>query len=296
MDVVTVGERLRGVFAEAGCEASLHAVDVADGREVGLGSDERVVIASVFKVLLVLEFARQAVAGQLDPRERVTVTAADRLGGTGTAGCADDIELSLRDLAFFALSVSDNSAADLLLRAVGLDTVQLLATELGLSRTRIIGGPRESLESMFADVGARDGEEFARIYPTLPAERVRALRVLDPEHATSSTAREVTSLLRMIWRDEAGPPRACAMVRDLMGRQVSRQRLAPGFGDEVAVAAKTGTLPGLHIEAGVVGYPDGGRYAVAAFARTRELRTQRADVDAAIGRAARLAVEFLRAR
>ncbi|MEU0103371.1 serine hydrolase [Streptomyces sp. NPDC006267] len=266
------------------------------GAEVAIGADEPVVIASVFKVLLVLEFARQVAAGQLDPRERVRVEAADRLGGWGTAGCADDVELSLRDLAFFAISVSDNSAADLLLARVGLDTVRLLAEELGLGRTRIVGGPRDVVESMLAEVGARDEAEFALRYPALPDDRKRRLSVLDPLRTNASTPREITRLLRLVWCDEAGPAQACARVRDLMGRQVFRHRLVSGFPDEVTVAAKTGTLPGLHMEAGVVGYPDGRRYAVAVFARTRELAATRTAVDAALGATARIAVDSLRDR
>ncbi|WP_455358894.1 serine hydrolase [Streptomyces sp. SYSU K21746] len=292
-----VEERIREVFAGAGAEGLLHAIPVGrepGAEEVAVGADELVVIASVFKVLLVLEFARQAAAGQLDTRERIRVTAADRLGGWGTAGCMDDVELSLRDLAFFAMSVSDNSAADLLLARVGLDTVRLLAGELGLGRTRIVGGPRDVLESMLAEVGARDEAEFAVRYPALPDDRKRRLSVLDPRRTNASTPREITRLLRLIWRDEAGPPDACAQVRDLMSRQVFRHRLVSGFPDEVTVAAKTGTLPGLHMEAGVVQYPDGSRYAVSVFARTRELNASRPAVDAAIGAAARIAVDFLR--
>jgi beta-lactamase class A len=298
-----IDEHIRQVFAGAGAEGQLHAVPVharttvgaePGGREVGVGADDPVVIASIFKVLLVLEFARQVVAGQLDPRERVRVTAADRLGGWGTAGCLDDVELSLRDLAYFSMSVSDNSAADLLLSRVGLDTVRLLAKELGLKRTRIVGGPRELLESMLAEVGARDEREFAVRYPALSDERKRRLAVLDPRHTTAGTPREITRLLRLIWTDAAGPPQACAMVRDLMARQVFRHRLVSGFPDDVSVAAKTGTLPGLHMEAGVVRYPDGECYAVAVFARTHDLTASRTTVDAAIGRAAGIAVGHLR--
>lgn len=144
-----VEEEIRGVFAAAGAEGRLHAVaigsgvDGADGAaEVAVDADEPVVIASVVKILLVLEFARQVAAGQLDPRERVRITAADRLGGWGTAGCADDVELSLRDLAHFTMSVSDNTAADLLLARVGLDTVRLLTEELGLTGIRLHRGGR----------------------------------------------------------------------------------------------------------------------------------------------------------
>lgn len=306
-------DRIRQVFVEAGARGQLHAVPLgvplgartpvageADGErcvgEVAVGADDAVVIASIFKILLVLEFARQVVAGQLDPRERVRVTSADRLGGWGTAGCLDDVELSLRDLAYFAMSVSDNSAADLLLDRVGLDTVRLLAKELGLDRTRIVGGPRDLLESMLAEVGARDEREFAVRYPALPDERKRQLAVLDPRHTTASTPREITRLLQLVWTDTAGPPEACALVRDLMSRQVFRHRLVSGFPDDVAVAAKTGTLPGLHMEAGVARYPDGACYAIAVFARTHDLTASRATVDAAIGRAAGIAADFLRGR
>ncbi|MET7818458.1 serine hydrolase [Micromonospora zamorensis] len=300
-----VSERIEAIFAAVGVTASLHVVDVDvtdptpggtadDVPEIGVRADDQVVIASIFKVLLVLEFARQVEAGQLDPAERVLVTADDRLGGWGLAGCTDDAEVSLRDLAYFAMSVTDNTAADLLLRRVGPDLLPMLAAELGLSRTRVLGGPRDLVELMLADVGARTEAEFARIFPTLPEERVRAMRVFDPEHTTSSTAREITRLLTLIWRDEAGPPAACAMVRTWMARQIFWTRLAAGFPPGVRVSGKTGTLPGLHLEAGVAEYPDGGRYAIAVFARADRLASRRIDVDLAMGEAARTAVEALR--
>ncbi|WP_405136165.1 serine hydrolase [Nocardia sp. NBC_01388] len=291
---MAAAERIRETFAAIPVRGWLHAVDIDSGREIAVDAGEQVVIASIFKILLALEFCRQCAAGQLDPTERVLVRADDRLGGWGTAGCQDDIEISLRDLAFFAMSVSDNTAADLLLRRIGTDTPALLAAELGLDRTRVIGGPRELLESMLADVGAADGGEFARIYPTLTRAQVSTMRVFRPDHTTSSTPREITDLLGRIWRDEAGVPAACAATRDLLRRQVFWTRLAAGFPDEVRVASKTGTLPGLHMEAGVVEYPDGGRYAVAVFARTEEPGARRIDVDLAMSRAARAAVDQLR--
>jgi beta-lactamase class A len=79
-----------------------------------------------------------------------------------------------------------------------------------------------------------------------------------------------------------------------MARQVFRHRLVSGFPGHVTVAAKTGTLPGLHMEAGVARYPDGEYYSIAVFARTHDLAASRPTVDCAIGKAAAIAVGFLR--
>jgi beta-lactamase class A len=285
---------LEAAFAAAGVTGRLHARPVgADGPEVCLDADEPVVLASVFKVLLVLEFARQAAAGQLDPAERVRVGHADRLGGLGTAACQDEVDMSWRDLALFALMLSDNTAADVLMRRVGLDNVQALTVQLGLAGTRVVGGPRQLLESMFADVGAADEAEFARLFPALPAARLAELAVVDPARTTAGTPRDMTRLLALIWRDEAGPAEACGQVRRLMSRQACPHRLAVAFDEDVTVAAKSGTVLGVRNEIGMVTYPDQRRYAVAVFT-TGAAGLRRPAVDAAIGWAARHAVELIR--
>ncbi|MQY13465.1 Beta-lactamase regulatory protein BlaB [Streptomyces sp. RB5] len=292
----SAAEEIRRVFEAVGADGQVHAVPIGDSTsEVDLRAGEPAVIASLFKVPLVLEFARQCAAGQLDPRERVRVTAEHRLGGWGTGGCADDVELSLRDLAFFALSITDNAAADLLLDRVGLDTVRLLAQELGLTSMRLTGGSREVLRLMLADVGAATPAEFAERYRALDDAAKTRLSALDPARTNSAAPRDITRLLRLVWRDEAGTAQACAVVRDLMGHQVFRHRLPTGFPADVRIAAKTGTLPGLHIEAGVIQPPGPDAYVVAVFARTRRPNARLPEVDAAIGTAARLAVEALQA-
>jgi beta-lactamase class A len=285
------------VIADVGVEGWLHA-RALDGApaEVGLRADEPVVLASVVKVLVVLEYARQSAAGQLDPTERTRVRAGDRLGGLGTAGFLDDADISWRDLAFLAMSISDNTAAELLLRRVGLDAVRLLAAELGLAATRVEGGPRHTAESLVGEVGGGDPARFAERFPTLTPAQVRALTACDPVEATASTARDVTALLAAIWADGAGPPDACAEVRALMRRQANWHRMAAAFPDDVAVAAKTGTLACIRNEAGVVAFPEGDRYAVAVFTVHDDHGRRRPDLDVAIGEAARLAVSALRRR
>ncbi len=106
----------------------------------------------------------------------------------------------------------------------------------------------------------------------------------------------MTALLTMIWRDEAAPAEACAEIRRIMALQVWPHRLTSGFPSGVTLAAKTGTLPAIRNEAGVVTYPDGSRYAVAVFTSARTYVDRQPMVDASIGKAAFCAVESLRTR
>jgi beta-lactamase class A len=74
---------------------------------------------------------------------------------------------------------------------------------------------------------------------------------------------------------------------------VTGHRLAAGFDDGVTVASKTGTLPAIRNDAGVVTWPDGRSFVVAVFTRARSLADRQPAIDAAIGRSARIAVESL---
>ncbi|GHG24104.1 MULTISPECIES: serine hydrolase [Amycolatopsis] len=263
---------LSAIFEAVGVRGFLHAHRLGSPDSVGLDEDSPVVLASVVKVPLAYEFARQVAAGLLDPADRVHVSAADRLGGTGSAGFADDVSYSLRDAALLALSVSDNTAADLLFDRVGVDNVRSLLAELGLTRTTVLGAPRDVLRTIIEDTGAG-----------------RPLRALDPLRTSATTPREMTALLSALWADEAGAP-----VREWMSAQVSWHRLTAGFPPEVAVAGKTGTMPGIRNEIGVATYPDGAEYAVAVFTTGGGETLRRPDIDRAIGEAARTAVEQLR--
>ncbi|MFF0493577.1 serine hydrolase [Nocardia sp. NPDC004068] len=281
------------IFARAGVRGWSHVRCIECGAETGWRADELVVLSSVVKVPLVLELARQIAAGQLDPADRVRASAADRLGGPGTSGCRDDVEYSLRDAAWLALTVSDNTAADLLFDRVGLDNVRALTNELGLSRTRIVGALRDLLASMAEDMGVADAAEFARRYREMPAEEILGLRILDPRRTSASTPRDMTRLLELVARHEAAPPDACAWLLELMSAQLNHHRIGSAFDDEIAVRGKTGTLPGVRNEIAVVEYPDGTRYAAAIFTRTTDLAHRLPRVDRAIGAVARAAVESL---
>lgn len=288
-----VAPALEAIFTEAQADGFVHARDLDGPGEVSFRADERVVLASVFKIPILLECARQAAAGVLDRRARHTVTAEYRAGGSGSDGCQYDIELSARDLAYLMMSISDNAATDVLLDVVGKANVRATLDGLGFSGFGV-SGCRELDIPVRRELGMPDGADFDTCVANASEEEIRRLSVRDPARVPSSTPRDVTGLLAAIWHDRAGPAEACAEVRAVMGRQVWQHRLTSGFEDGVRIAGKTGTEFGIRNEAGVVTYPDGRRYAMAVFLRTHSMAERHPRADAAIGRAARVAVDALR--
>ena len=284
---------LPGLFAAADVEGWLHARDLATGTQVAHAPDDLVVMASVFKVPVLLELHRQGHEGRLDLTEPVLVPVEGRsLGPFGISVMRDPLRMSLRDLAWLMMGISDNAATDVICDAVGIDRVNALLQELGLRSTVLVGACRDLFRTMAEDAADVGGLE-ADLTDLAVVDR---LRVLDPPATTHTTARDITELLSLIWTDRAGSPEVCAEVRQTLATQVWPHRLAAGFPeDSVTTSGKTGTLPRWRNEVGVVEFADGGRYAVAVFTRSSSASRKNPAADAVIGAAARAAVEELRA-
>jgi len=286
-------DEIRQVFARAGAHAFMHVRELGTAQGIDLDADAPVALASVVKIVVAVAFARAVTAGVIDPRERVRVPAALQIGGTGTAGCDDPVEMSLRDLALFMMSMSDNAATDVIYERVGNSAIEGVLADLGLERTRVLGDMGYCARSVVTELGLDSANDLDSKMAAA-GEAVWGLSLIDPERANSSTARDVGLLLEAIWDDRAGTPQACSLVRSLMSHQITGHRLASGFPDGVVVASKTGTLPAVRNEAGVVAYPDGRRYAAAVFTRAASLSDRQPAIDSAIGTAAALAVRHLR--
>ncbi|WP_029262615.1 MULTISPECIES: serine hydrolase [unclassified Microbacterium] len=288
---------IAALFTEAGATGFLHAREIGEegGPEVSVDADEPVVLASVFKILVLTAYVRAVAAGELDPTERTTVTARYRIGGVGTAGFSDDVEASWRDLAQNMMTMSDNAATDVVYHRLGSDAVNRVISDLGLRHTRLVGCCEDLFASVVSDLGGTPDSDLDELFEGASAEQILALDAVHPAKTSHSTPRDVTTLLYALWTDTAATAEACRQARDIMAQQIWPHRLSSGFPPGVRIAAKTGTLPTWRNEAGVVTYPDGRQYAVAVFTRAASLAERQPLVDASIGRAGFAAVEHLRA-
>lgn len=288
-----VEQRIRDVFSEAGAAGFLHVREIGKPAGIDVGADTLVAVASVAKILIAVGFARAVAAATIDETERVVIPARYQVGGTGTAGCLDPVEMSLRDLALFMMSLSDNAATDVIAGRLGAPAIDQVMDDLGLTRTLMVGDMNTLQREVVTELGLDNPVDLdAKVLAA--GDRAWELALIDPERTNRSTPRDVGLLLEAIWTDRAATPEACAAVRELMSHQVTGHRLAAGFDDTVNVASKTGTLPAVRNDAGVLTYPDERRYVAAVFTRARSLDDRLPAIDAAIGHCAHIAIDALR--
>lgn len=97
------------------------------------------------------------------------------------------VRMSLRDVAYLMMAVSDNASADLLLGRVGLDAVNRTTARLGLTRTHAV----HSFEELFATIREDAGPGGAQALSD--PHVITRLRALDPAGTNRSTPREGVS-------------------------------------------------------------------------------------------------------
>ena len=131
-DLEAIADDFDGVFGA-------QVVDLSDSTTVGV--NERMVFpqGSAIKVPVLIELFRQAERKPGWLRERRPVRAAAQVGGSGVIQYFGDgsSEVSLEDLAVLMITLSDNTAANLLIDEVGMDAVNRTLDEMGFTRTRL---------------------------------------------------------------------------------------------------------------------------------------------------------------
>jgi beta-lactamase class A len=294
----------RGLLDELSVTGAAYAAPIRGGG-VGVDEDELMTPASVMKIQVALVAEIAIATGALDGLQQRVLSSEHRTPGpVGISLLQDEVRMSVRDLVRQMLTISDNVATDELVTIVGLDRINELTVELGLTRTQITSDLMSMLDDMAVEIGFDDYSALVSHDPAGAGppsgdevrERLIRSSALDPTRGSRTTAADAVRLLQAIWTDAAAAPKVCVSVRHAMGLQLTRHRIASGFGPDVAVAAKSGGLMGVvRNEVGVVTFPDRQQYAVAVFTRRAPgVTTDPAHIDAGIGRIARALIDQLR--
>ena len=197
-------------------------LDLATGRTLLFHSDEVLPTASSIKIAILAELYHEAQQGQLRLGELYTLQQADIVGGSGIAGMFTSgvTRLTLRDLAALMISVSDNSATNVIIDRIGMENVNVMLDSLGLTKTRL----RRKMMDLKA---AAEGRENV------------------------ATPHEMMLLLEDLYRGKLlGRELSEDFFKVLSIHKESY--ITRGLPEEVRVASKPGELEGVRNESGIV--------------------------------------------
>ncbi len=236
---------------------ALRAAGAAGAEEWTRHGDEVLLSASTIKVAILIAVARALDAGTLRHDQRLAARPDDTVSGSGVLkGLEPGLSLALDDHAWLMIAISDNTASNVLIEAVGLEAVQRAMTDLGCT-------------------GSSLRRRFLGSIPT------------DHLPRNEMTASDLVRLMDAIADDRAASPAACEWMRGLLRQQQHLDRLARDLPEGVTFAGKSGSLEGTVHDAAILDGP-GGRVVIAVLTRGV---TDRYAIDAALGQLARAAVD-----
>ncbi len=227
-------QRLAAIASRFGGKVTFAAVDLKTGQRVGLDASRPVPTASVIKLPVMVEAFYQMQEGTLKWSQPVKETAFDRVQGSGILQDLNpDICLTLGDAITLMIDLSDNTAANIVFRTVGIDAANARMEKLGLKHTKLFGYVFHEKE-----VKTAEAKQFG---------------------LGETTADEMVKLLTLIKEHKILTPEAC----DQMLKILSKQRDIDAFPrytsniPGVTWEHKTGALDDLRNDVGIAETPAG---------------------------------------
>ena len=204
--VAEISARLDGVVGYA-------IVDLTSGDRIGHLERETFPTASTIKLAIVYELFKQAEEKKINLDEMIALDRKKAVGGSGVLFEMGTPTLSIRDYAVLMVTLSDNTATNILIDRLGMDQITARMQGLGLPGTRL-------RRRMMDTAAAKRGDENV------------------------STPDEIARLLQVM---QKGMPEAIALLK-----KPKDNRLRKGLPEGVESADKSGELEGVRVDAGVV--------------------------------------------
>lgn len=196
--------------------------DLATGEEMEYRAEEPLQAASVIKlpILAALYLRSQAEPGLF--QEELTVREADKLPGCGALRhIAGERRYDVASLCRLMITLSDNTATNVLIRRFGIEELNADFARLGLERTRLY-------RLLFDAEAAGRGLENLFV------------------------PREIGALLERLYRGELVSPQADRAMIELLKAQQINHKIPGRLDPDIPVAHKTGEDTGIANDAGIV--------------------------------------------
>ena len=289
-----VHDRIAAISSGLGGTVGVAARNLASQASVCMNADELFPMASCFKIPIMVEVMRRVDAGGLRLDDRLTLTEADKSPGSTLIHCQEGLRPTVRDLLYLMITLSDNTATDMLWRLVGFGAVNGAMRELdlatidcsmpnreyflmgcgagsdwrGLRGAEIVASWRsfeargehgDALERVLEENSRLSGAGFQHLYD----ERwgldescgYEDAFAVDQALDNQGSPRDMAELLAMIVESRCASAPSCRLMIEIMSRQEWREKIPAGLPQGLFVANKTGGVSGTSNDAAIAYTP-----------------------------------------
>lgn len=199
------------------------ACDLNGRQWIGHNEDQVFPSASTIKIVLLAALACQVDASRLSLDDLAPVQDSQEAGGSGVLQrmATPNLRLTLADHALLMIAISDNTASNVLIDAIGDAGVRDAARRLGLTHTALT----------------------RRFIGRAPERNA-------PDNVT--TAHDLVRVLEAIASHTAASSELCDWMLNILSAQQFTDRLGRALPDDVTFAGKSGSLKGLSHDCGLL--------------------------------------------
>ena len=208
--------------------------------------------ASTMKVPVMIELYKQQEAGKLDLNDSILLKnefksiVDSSLYSMDIGDDSDDIiyskigtTVALKDLMYSMITVSSNLATNVLIELVGAKNVTATMRDLGASKIEVLRGVEDQ-------------------------------KAYELGLSNTTTAKDLMIIMRAIAQNKAGTATDCAEMISILKDQQFNEIIPFYLPEDVKVAHKTGSITGVHHDAGIVYLPDGRSYILVLLSKNLE--------------------------
>ena len=196
--------------------------NLVTGQQIAYQEEEAFLAASVIKLPIFMYLSLLDAEGKVSMTEKITVKEEDKLPICGALTLfTDEPVCDIRTLCNLMISLSDNTATNLLIRRLGIEAYREGFLRMGLKGTVL---ERYLFDTQAAEAGAEN----------------------------KIVLREMAMLLEQIYRREFVSPKVSQKIEETLCLQQIQHKIRGILGEEVRAAHKTGEDDGLTNDVGII--------------------------------------------
>lgn len=259
-----------------------------------VGASRPMALASVFKLPVLFELMRQIEGGEngLSLKKQLTINESDKCVGSGRLSQrASGSKVTVDTCVELMETISDNTATDMIFRAIGFESVNRFCKEQGCLHTDVLLTNRAAwllTLGQFSEINGLEPSEIASFWKKLTSsQRLAAANKVEKENrglslrkfqaledasnqqtheenvllATTvenfSSASDLALLLTKLYQGTLLKPNSAQYCLGVLSRQKFNSRIPKYIPSGVTIYHKTGTLAGVVNDAGIVQLPNG---------------------------------------